>query len=381
MLELSKKIQSDLERLKHSQAYRILQKDTEKKDFCSNDYLGLAKNAEILKDFYKKLQREFPPTGSSASRLIVGNHHWHFRLEEHLKDWFFSEAVLIFPSGYAANRGLLSSLKDVILYSDSLNHASIIDGVRASALPYSVFRHNDMEHLESLLKHSSSLSTPVIVTESVFSMDGDRAPLEDLNRLSQKWKAFLVVDEAHATGLYGSRGEGLARALRRTNPNVISIHTWGKALGSYGACIACPEHIKEYLVNHCRDFIFTTALPPFLLLHWESVLHYLWEGEHFSTLSTKLQENIKLFRTMVKNLLPLGHPSSPIVPILFSDRKEMLEFSDRVRELGFATASIRAPSVARHQERIRITIHADHKREDLERLGEAFLNRRKEKPL
>lgn len=383
MLDLNRKIEQDLKNLKQAQAYRSLKKDTKgKKDFCSNDYLGLAKDSKVLKDFYDKLQREFPPTASSASRLIMGNHDWHFRLEERLKDWFSSEAVLIFSSGYAANRGLLSCLKDAVIYSDALNHASIIDGVKASKLPYSVFRHNDVEHLEDLLKRShSSSSTPVIVTESIFSMDGDKAPLKELNEISKKWAALLVVDEAHATGIYGMRGEGFARELRATNPNVISVHTWGKALGSYGASLACPEYIKEHLVNHSRDFIFTTALPPFLLLHWETVLDYLWKEENFPLLSKELQKNIKFFRSIMKDFSPLGDPTSPIAPILFSHRGEMLELSHHLEAMGFAIASIRSPSVALDQERIRITVHRDQEEKDMEDLREVFLEFRKRKSI
>jgi 8-amino-7-oxononanoate synthase len=228
-------------------------------DFCSNDYLGIVKNKLIENTISSNLSH-----GSTGSRLLSGNYQLIEETEKLIADFHEAEAGIIFNSGYDANTGLLSSVpqkNDMIIY-DQLSHASLRDGIRLSFATAFSFLHNDLQDLEKKLSASHSDSKKFVVTESVFSMDGDFAPLREIVDLCEKYHAALIVDEAHATGVAGEKGEGLVQKLNLQNKCFARIHTFGKACGVHGAIILGSQKLKQYLVNFSRQFIYTTSLPP-----------------------------------------------------------------------------------------------------------------------
>ena len=242
-------------------------------DVSSNDTLALSTHPQIRCDLVAALEAGVP-MGSGGSRLLHGHHRQHEEMECFLADKFECEAALIYGSGYLANLGVITSLfKDFHIFSDELNHASLIDGIRLSGAKKSIYKHCDLGDLREQIL-ASSASRRVIVTESLFSMNGDFAPIDALYELAQGCGAWLLVDEAHATGIYGQRGLGLLCHRKDT----ISVHTMGKALGSQGAFVLCPREVKEWLVNTSRSFIYTTSPSPLLMEQWKSAWG-VWESE------------------------------------------------------------------------------------------------------
>ena len=260
---ISERWQRELDRLQYECRLRILQPPAGI-DFSSNDYLGYSQRP-IATDGASELSRS-----GAASRLLRGHHAIWEEVESRLASWHGAEAALVLSSGYAANEGLLSSIVQTgdICFSDQSNHASIIDGLRLSKAERAVFPHNDMEALESLLRQRRAARTAnqawFIVTESLFGMEGDRAPLTDLAALAERYDASLIVDEAHATGCFAANGSGLVDSLKLRSRVLATVHTGGKALAVPGAYLAGSALLKQFLVNRCRHLIFTTALPPLI---------------------------------------------------------------------------------------------------------------------
>ena len=343
------------------------QLNSELHDFSSNDYLGLSKESSLRKSLIEFLQKD-TPLSAASSRLIPGHSEIHTSTEVFLADFFSSPAGLIFNSGYAANTGVLSTLcKNAVVFSDQLNHASIIDGIRLSRSTCHIYQHRDLEALQQLLAEENSTLPKIVVTESVFSMDGDLANLTELQNLCSKFNALLIVDEAHATGIFGATGAGLIEQAGLDRGNVLSIHTFGKALGAYGAYVACSTEIRDYLVNCCREFIFTTALPPHIVWQMQESVRFTREN---SELRKRLWQNIQY----IDKKCTSTKYTSPILPIVLGSNTAVLEAEETFRSNGFEVAAIRSPSVPEGTERLRICIHADHTVEQLDQLAALIKN-------
>ena len=332
-------------------------------DFCSNDYLGFARSKELkqlLASELGVLSLEHG-TGSTGSRLLTGNSQYAEDLEKFIAEYHKAEAGLIFNSGYAANTGLISSVarKDDIILYDELSHASIYDGVRLSKADSFPFRHNDIVHLEERLKFfrsANSEATIFVIAESVYSMDGDFAPLIDIVSLCEDYNAKLIVDEAHATGIFGKKGEGKVVELGLESTIFARIHTFGKALGCHGAIVLGSEELRNYLINFARPFIYTTALPIHSLAAIRSAYNLLLKSNN-SIL--KINDLFSLFILKVKeNKVPGFLTSfSPIQSIILEGNNEVKEIAELVQKDGYDVRPILSPTVPKGKERIRICLH------------------------
>lgn len=340
-------------------------------DFSSNDYLGYSQNTVIQQQLLRFLENQLSrggKLGSTGSRLISGHSAHLEETETFLAQCFRVEAVLFFGSGYLANIGVLSALGASEFFSDELNHASIIDGIRLSKSKAHIFKHHQMEHLDCLLSQSHA-QRKVIVTESIFSMDGDRAPIEDLINLSQKHRAMLVVDEAHATGTCGNKNLGLMAHQKIDAESVIVIHTGGKALGGYGAFVGCSHQVKKFLLNKARSQIFSTALPPLMI---EQIRLSIQQLISDSTSTHRLWDNIK-YTQQYFDSIKLQHSGSPIVPMIIGSNFKVIEAAQRLQAKGLFVKGIRSPSVPAGSERLRITLKATHQLAELDQLCLALL--------
>jgi 8-amino-7-oxononanoate synthase len=335
-------------------------------DFSSNDYLGYAKQSWPDASLSRS---------GAASRLLRGHHPLWDEVEAGLADWHGTEAALVFTSGYAANEGLLSTIlepNDCVL-SDQLNHASIIDGLRLAKAEKIIFRHNDLNDLESHLHAINRTRTPgrqcYIVTESLFGMEGDVAPLYQISELAAKHGAYLVVDEAHATGCFGDTGSGLVDALGLRDRVLAAVHTGGKALGVPGAYVTGSRLLRDVLVNRCRHFIFTTALPPQVADWWLSMLH---DVRLDRDARSRLHANAAFFRErLAASGLSLGG-SHYLVPVVIGDDAPAMQAAQRLQDAGFDIRAIRPPTVPAGTARLRISIHADHDPELLAQLTDTL---------
>jgi 8-amino-7-oxononanoate synthase len=333
-------------------------------NFSSNNYLGLAGHQDVIRAGMQAAARY--GAGATASRLIAGNTEIHSELESVIAGWKHTEAAIVFGSGYQANVGVLSSLMcaEDLIVSDRLNHASIIDGCRLSRAQVGVYPHLDLDAVEDQLKRTG-FRRKLLVTESVFSMDGDRAPLRDLQFLCRRWNALFMVDEAHAAGVYGPQGRGLAAELSVV-PD-IQMGTLGKAVGSGGAYVAGERLLIEMLVNTARSLIYTTAAPP-------AVLGSALEGVRIITSEegdrrrAALRANMEQFRDLLARSAIPGAPdrTSHIVPIRIGDSGETMRVSSRCFESGLFAHGIRYPTVPEGSARIRFTLMSDHTAEDLQ---------------
>ena len=331
-------------------------------DFSSNDYLSLANHSGIRKLLIQALKNKLP-LGSGASRLIRGHTIWHKETESLFQKWI-GHPSLFFCSGYMANLGLISTLcKDSVLFSDQMNHASLIDGCRLSRSPCYVYAHKSMNELERLLKKEKR-KNKVIITESLFSMDGDFAPIKELSDLALKYQALLIVDEAHATGIYGSNGRGLCSLLKKRE-HIISVHPCGKAFSANGAFVTGSESLKKYLINKCRPFIYTTASSPMLLFHIKCVLDILINNPQKRE---SLKRKAEFFRKQVSSFADIGSSESVIVPIITGSTSSVLLLEKQLRKKGYDIRAIRYPTVLKGKERIRICIHYNHTYKQLKQL-------------
>lgn len=341
-------------------------------DFSSNDYLGFARSSELRLAIENTGQHVEHLNGSTGSRLLAGNYSYTEEVERFIADYHQAEAALIFNSGYDANLGLLSSLpkKGDTVISDELVHASIIDGIRLSYANRYTFRHNDLEQLEAKLKVASG--SIFIVTESIFSMDGDEAPLEAIVRLAERYGAHVIVDEAHATGLYGKKGEGKVIELGLQDRVFARVHTYGKALGVYGAAVVGSAILRNYLINHARSFIYTTALPFHSVLAIKKAYDILSNTIQSGLIINKL---IILFKQKTQQnadweLLP---SNSPIQSLIISGNERCRALAHSVQHDGFDVRPILSPTVAQGRERIRICLHNFNTKEEVEGLADSLL--------
>lgn len=349
MNSLDKRLGEILSEREKKGTLRSLKSYDGKIDFFSNDYLGLSKV-----DTYNTT-RKFSGTGS---RLIAGTSNRILDIEKYIAKHFKAEAALVFNSGYDANVGLLSSIpqrNDTILY-DELIHASARDGIRLSLAKSFSFRHNDLNHLEDLLKKSQG--QVFVVVESLYSMDGDFSPIEDLLNLTEKYGAHVILDEAHSGGILGNHGGGISEQLAIENRLFARIYTFGKGFGSHGACIVGSTTLIQYLVNFARSFIYTTALPPQAFDRIFSIL----SETNFTALQQRLKTNIQFF------LNSITQGSSPIQNIQFNSNEELKQKEELLLNEGFAVKGIYSPTVAKGEERIRICIHSFNTEDDILRL-------------
>jgi glycine C-acetyltransferase len=338
-------------------------------NLSSNNYLGLA-NHPTLKEAAKEALDRYG-CGSGASRLISGNMTAHEDLEQHLARFKGTEAALVFNSGYQANVGVIATLveKGDVVLSDELNHASIIDGCRLARASVSVYRHCDMNHLKNLLEEAPPKSHKLIVTESVFSMDGDIAPLREMVELAERYGAMMMVDEAHATGVRGPNGAGVVAELGIGAEIMVQMGTLGKALGAFGAYVAGSAELKELLINRARSFIFTTALPP-VVLAMASAAVKLVEKEQAR--QSALQRNTEQLR---KGLNKFGYSvggSTQIIPVIIGNEQSCMQLATQLLESGIYVQGIRPPTVPVGTSRLRITTMATHTAKQMDRALEAF---------
>jgi len=337
---------------------------------CSNDYLGLAAHPAVKQAAVHAM--EYYGFGSGSSRLVSGTSELHVELEQRLAEFKGMDAALLFNSGYAANTGIIAAVageNDAIL-SDSLNHASIIDGCRLSKAHVHVYKHKDMGHLEMLLKENQHAGKRLIITDSIFSMDGDIAPLPDIVMLAEKYHAICMVDDAHATGVFGSQGRGSVEHFGLEGRVQIQMGTLGKALGSCGAFVAGDRGLIAYLANTARSYMFSTSLPPAVCAATLAALDIV---QREPALRIKLWNNRTRF---VKGLeakgISLHFSESPILPVVIGDSGHALQAGRMLLEQGVFAAAIRPPTVPLGTARIRATVMAAHSDDDIDQAIECF---------
>ena len=340
-------------------------------DFFSNDYLGFARSEELRKRTNINLEKSDYKliNGSSGSRLISGNSELFEKTENEIAVFHKAEAGLIFNSGYDANLGLFSSAPqrgDTILY-DELSHASIIDGIRLSHADSFKFRHNDLNHFEERLK--SAKGKAFVAVESVYSMDGDFAPLKEIVLLCEKYSANLLVDEAHATGVFGKNGEGLCVELGVEKKVFARVHTFGKALGCHGAIVLGNSLLRNFLINFSRPFIYTTSLPPHSLSAIKSAYGLLNESEEKII---QLKKMIQYFREKIKDYSKFITSESSIQSLIVCGNTETKKMADIIRSSGFEVKAILTPTVATGSERLRICIHGFNSEKEIKGLADSI---------
>ena len=338
---------------------------------CSNNYLGLADHAALRSAAVMGVAFG---VGSGASRLVSGTMELHERLETRLALFKGTEKALLFNSGYAANTGIISALmgRGDAIFSDRLNHASIVDGALLSRAGFYRYPHRDMAALERLLQQKGGAGRRLIVTDGVFSMDGDIAPLKEMVQLARRHDALLMVDDAHGTGVLGATGRGTGELLGVMDGIDIHMGTLGKGLGSFGAYAAASETICDYLVNKARSFIFSTSLPPAVLAASIAAVD-LVDSKQGEELRGRLRENVALFK---ERLAAAGFDTmgseTQIVPIFVGPADATMEFSRQLLEEGVFVQGIRPPTVPAGSCRLRCTIMATHTPSDLEAAAETI---------
>ncbi len=341
---------------------RTLKTERAQVDFFSNDYLGLATNG--------LLNTKSKSTGSTGSRLLSGNSAEAENLEEKIAHFHNAEAALLFNSGYDTNTGLLSSIASrhtTILY-DELCHASIIDGIKLSLSPRQYkFKHNDTAELSKKLEQLSSLGPVIIVLESVYSMDGDIAPLKEIAALSKKHNASLIVDEAHATGVFGKNGAGIIAELKLEEQIFARVHTFGKALGCHGAAVVGSNKLKQFLINFARPFIYTTALPAHSIDAISKAYDHLSQP-NFS--NKELHELITYFREQIKSSGNTGWKDSisPIQALILGSNEKAKATATALQQAGLQVNPILHPTVPQGAERLRICLHSFNTKEEVDLL-------------
>jgi glycine C-acetyltransferase/8-amino-7-oxononanoate synthase len=354
--------------------------------FCTNDYLGLSQHPHVIKAAQKALKDI--GWGSGASRLMAGTFSYHKELEKTIARFKNAETALLFTSGYAVNLGVITTLitDNDIIFCDQLNHASLVDAARLTKARLHIYRHRNVEHLEEMIKkecscvhgfmsssghltrqHVNSLTRKLfIISDAIFSMDGDAAPLADIVRLAKKYNAIIILDEAHSTGILGKNGRGLAEKLGLEKKVDISIGTMSKAVGGIGGFVAGDNDLISYLKSKSRPFIFTTALPPAACAANIEALNIV---KHDKTLRKNLWDNTAYVKIQLKKYgFDFRGSETPIIPIMIGDAKKTLEVSQHLWKQSLFIPAIRPPTVPVGESRLRITITAMHSRKELDLL-------------
>ncbi|WP_320815871.1 pyridoxal phosphate-dependent aminotransferase family protein [Flavobacterium sp.] len=370
-MKFPKSLQNKLYVREENNALRSLTTSQNLMDFATNDYLGFSKNEEIFNKVHQLLlNKKIIQNGATGSRLLTGNHELFQETESFIAQFHQSDCALLFNSGYDANVGFFSAVpqrNDIILY-DELCHASIRDGIQLSLAKSYKFLHNDLTDLETLLlKFKLEGNQIYIVTESVFSMDGDSPDLENIVTLSEKHNALLVVDEAHALAVLGNNGEGLVQELQLQDKIFARVMTFGKGLGCHGAAILGSIQLKQYLINFCRSFIYTTALPPHAVA---TILVAYQELNLAQDRINKLKENSKYFDKNCSNILGYISNNSSIKSIVISGNSKVKETAQCLQNNGFDVKPILSPTVPEGQERLRFCLHSYNSKDEIKRVLE-----------
>ncbi len=368
MKPLSNKNQSRINKRMSTNALRSLGVESNLVDFSSNDYLGFSKSTKIFDASHRYLvDNNMKQNGSTGSRLLSGNHRLYTEVEEMICEFHESEAALLFNSGYDANIGFFSSVPqrgDVILY-DELIHASIRDGITMSTSKSYKFKHNDLEDLSELLKRVE-YDEVYVVTESIFSMDGDSPNLNAYAKFCSQNNYYLVVDEAHAIGVFGEKGYGLSQDSTIQDAIFARIVTFGKALGCHGGAILGSNELKQYLVNFARSFIYTTGLPPHSLATIQSSYEALVSLNGVENLR-KLRENIAFFKSEIKRMkLDFIESNSAIHCCIISGNKKVKLIAQQLQEKGFDIKPILSPTIPVGQERLRFCLHSYNSKKEIQ---------------
>ncbi|MBU3680480.1 MAG: 8-amino-7-oxononanoate synthase [Flavobacterium sp.] len=366
-MKLPESLSYKLQQRAQQHALRALSSPKNGVDFASNDYLGFATNTQLFSNTHQFLVDQGKmQNGATGSRLLTGNHELYAVSEQAIAHFHQAESALLFNSGYDANVGFFSSVPqkgDIILY-DELCHASIRDGIRLSHAKAYKFQHNDIEDLDRLLSHYSASTynlqptTFYLVTESVFSMDGDSPNLEELVKLAKQHQAYLVVDEAHALGLLGNKGQGLVQQLQLQDKIFARLVTFGKGMGCHGAAILGSTDLQQYLVNYARSFIYTTGLPPHAVASIYQAYQLL---SHSPAEVEKLRENIQFFNQekLQLGLKPLFvYSKSAIQSAIIPGNQKVKSIAQQLQNNGFDVRAILSPTVPEGQERLRFCLHA-----------------------
>ncbi|MEC7883256.1 MAG: 8-amino-7-oxononanoate synthase [Verrucomicrobiota bacterium] len=342
-------------------------------NFSSNDYLGLATHPSLVEAVRNSIEKF--GVGSGASRLVCGSLRPHHELESALADWLDAERSLVFSSGFAAAQGVISSVVgsgDVVVIDKKI-HASTVDAVKLSGATIRVFQHNDLSSLEKILKWADNKSCRIlIITESVFSMDGDSPSLKHLVELKERYGSWLMLDEAHALGCYGDSGAGLALQSSLADQIEIRLGTLGKAIGAAGGFVCGSQRLIDLLVNKARSFIFSTAPSPLVSAAALAGVSLIQsdEGKDRRNKLWKVLEQLK--KGVVSQCWPVVPEASVILPLIMSDETKAMSAMNELRDSGFYIPAIRYPTVPRNAARLRITVSASHNREDIDSLLSAL---------
>ena len=337
--------------------------------FCSNDYLGLAAHPALV-DAACQGAAQYG-VGAGASHLIIGHTTAHHQLEIELAQFLQQEAALLFSTGYMANLGIVTALmgRNDLVLADKLNHASLNDAAQLSRARLARYNHLDLDHLERLLATASERKK-LVVTDGVFSMDGDIAPLPELLALCERYDAYLLVDDAHGFGVLGEHGRGIVEHFGVDSPRLIYMATLGKAAGVFGAFVAGNASLVQTLMQSARTYIYTTAVPPLLAMALRASLQLFraeaWRRTHLRELITDLKQTL---HTEPWQLLP---SETPIQPLLVGGNKEVIALSDALRSRGILVPAIRPPTVPKGQARLRISLSAAHSKDDVRKLAETL---------
>ena len=358
--------ENNLQIRKEKNLFRELKTSTGLVDFCSNDYLGLARS-EILSNQIEARCRaiKLKQNGATGSRLLSGNSELTENVEHKLATIFGSQSALILNSGYTANLAIFSSIPgkhDTILY-DELAHASIKDGARLSLAHRYGFKHNDLNDLESKLKKING--KVFVAVESIYSMDGNECPLRDLTSLATRYGAIVILDEAHSTGVVGNNGSGLATTLGLEKNIDVRLYTFGKAMGVHGACVVGSEKLIQYLINFARPFIYTTSLAPHSIIAIESAFDYLQQN---LDLQRELQKNIEIFVKGVGALTNRTSSRSAIQTVLFPGNENSKANASKLQQAGFDIRAVLSPTVPTGTERLRICLHSYNTLDEIAKL-------------
>ncbi len=377
-MKFPKSLQSKLEARIAINALRILQPQSNLIDFASNDYLGFSRNQQIFDDTHKLLiANKWVQNGATGSRLLTGNHELYGRTEDFIKDFHQSESALIFNSGYDANIGFFNCVpqrNDIILY-DEFSHASIRDGIQMSLAKAYKFKHNDLQDLENVLAKFKSQNTDFsniyIVTESVFSMDGDSPDMVTLAQISEKHDALLIIDEAHALGVVGKKGVGLVQHFNLQEKVFARIVTFGKAMGCHGAAVLGSKRLKDYLINFSRSFIYTTGLSPHAIA---TILISYQKLERSNLEIEKLQENAVYFDSLLNKKTSDVFTNSSIKSLVVPGNEKVKALSKILFDAGFDVKPILSPTVPVGQERLRFCLHSYNSKPEIQQVMDLLTN-------
>ena len=370
-------VEDALHTLKEQDLYRTLQplkqlgahvtmNDRSYLNFSSNDYLSLSQDPEMCHASIEATKRW--GTSATASRFLAGSSTIHHALEKEIAAWKEAESARIFGSGYLANLGILSTLasSDDHLFMDRLCHASLIDGARLSSAQIHRFHHNDMKHLETLLQRYTK-GKKLIITESVFSMDGDCAPLQELYALSKKYHSYLLIDDAHAMGIFGKNGNGLATGKE----HILVVNTFGKALGSYGGAVICSELLSDLITQRARTLIYTTGLPPSVIETTRQAIKLIQQHTDWGT--TLLSKAALFQELLYKAHIPLTSRNSHITSLLCESSTRAIHLAQALFNEGILAFPIRPPTVPEKQARIRFSCTLGHSQEELQQTAEKII--------